>query len=180
MRGCRRHGYLKQAVAQGSKLVRFVFKRRYKTPPNFPPYGCLAYLAGRAGVDLDSLLSQVLWWTDNMCGYCWRAASPICSSYSLHLPVAEITSLLPSSALPCPLPCTWTREPWPLLLVWQQLWRCIWMSRIFSFWRAHSGDVGGLWVADDLKYLPQHLIQHLTSPSYSSYPQVLGNLHCFH
>lgn len=53
----RRPAYLKQAVAQGCKLVRFVFKRMYKNPPNFPPYDCLAYLAGRAGVYLDNLLS---------------------------------------------------------------------------------------------------------------------------
>ena len=44
MRGCRRPAYLKQAVAQGCKLVRFVFKRRYKNPPNFRPVAVLPTL----------------------------------------------------------------------------------------------------------------------------------------
>lgn len=58
------------------------------------------------------------------------------------------------------------------------------MNRIFSCGRGrtdiHFGDPlhrmrGDFEVGGDLKYLPQPLIQHLTSASYSSYPQVLGN-----
>lgn len=159
MRGCRRCAYLQQAVAQGCKLVRFVFKRRYKNPPNFPLYGCLAYLAGRAGVYLDNLPSAwvsgwQLLWVVNMHGYCWRAASPDHSSYSLHLPVAKIISLLLSSALPCPFPCTVNRRALALatrltaaakihmdeqnLLLWERRNR-------YLFWRPPSGDEGGLW-----------------------------------
>lgn len=79
---------------------------------------CLDYLTRRAGVCLDNLPSTwvsgwQLLWVVNMCGYCWTAASPNCSSYSLHLPVAKITRLPPSWALPCPFPCTVKRRASP-------------------------------------------------------------------
>jgi len=101
-----------------------------------------------------------------MRGYCWRAASPNHSSYSLHLTVAKITSLLPSSALPCPFPCTVNRRALALAMCLTAAVKCIWMNRIFCgrgktdtrFGDCLQGMKGDCGVGGELEYLPQLLI----------------------
>lgn len=110
--------------------------------------------SSKVGIWIIYLLLEFL--VDSCCGLstCVAAASPNHSSYSLHLPVSKINSLLLSSVLHCPLPCTVCIRALALATCltaavkihmddWDPLlWE--WKNR-HKFWRHPSGNEDGLW-----------------------------------